>query len=440
MSPTPFFSLLLTGMFLSSSIVQASASALSTQVSAVFDSVIYGDNVGGQGTYMLQEALGIYNVHAEHNTGGHNHAGTLDAGFNFRGVELAVNTQLPGWFDGRLLVTSNGKEAMIEEAWLRTQFLPAGLQLKGGKLFSDVGYLNNQHPHAWDFVDQALPYQMLFGGSLRGDGVQVSWLAPTAFYLRLGAEAVNSGNAGVAAYVGPTTATNGLPINFASASTWPAVVTAFAKVGGAFGLNHELQTGLSWVHSRQHQELHYAHPGINEAKHGLQGSAEMMGLDVVYKYYAFRNNGAGDFKLQAEYWYQNKDTFLIYHELKPGLVGQPRDLYLDAAYVQALYGIAPRWQVGLRYDIAGILHEARRDEATVGPTNTSAFDSMDRYSAVLSWRIRDNQQLRLQLSQAYVAVPEDTNGDGVDEAVRRTFNQVFLQYQIALGSHAAHRF
>lgn len=429
------------------------AAEFTVQPSAIFDAVMYGDDANGEGTHMIQEALGIYNVHGHHEGeeeggghegeeegGGHSHGGTLKRGFNFRSAELALSAQLPGWFDGRFQFVTDGKEGEVEEAWLRTQFLPGGLQLKGGKMLSDIGYLNNQHPHDWDFVDQSLPYQMLLGGNLSGGGVQLSWLAPTPFYLRLGAEALSGDNPGIAAHVGPTNSEDGDPINFERKGNWPNVWTVFAKIGGEVARNHEVQGGLSWIHSKHHQELHHAHPGINNADHGLQGNADMWGVDMVYKFDAPGADGAGDIKVQAEYWRQNKDLNLTFHELKPQLVGQPRDLTVDGAYIQALYGIAPRWQVGARYDIAGMTHEASRAGSTVGPTTTSTFDDMDRISAVATWNISHNQRLRLQISHASVPVSEDINDDGKDDPVRKSFNQVFLQYQIGLGAHGAHSF
>ncbi|MEW6446307.1 MAG: hypothetical protein AB1479_09780 [Pseudomonadota bacterium] len=439
------------------------ATELIVKPSAIFDTVIYGDDAGGEGTHMIQEALGIYNVHGGHEHegegaeagGGHSHGGTLDRGFNFRGAELAINAQLTGWLDGRFLFTTDGKDDEVEEAWLRTQFLPGGLQLKGGKMFSDVGYMNSQHPHAWDFVDAALPYQMLLGGNLGGIGLQANWIAPTPFYLRFGAEALTGDNQGIAAHVGSQygfeTSSGGVAdVSFEDKPRWPNVWTAFVKGGGEIAANHEILGGLSWIHSGHHQELHQFHPGINDADHGLEGEVSMWGADVLYKFDAAGADGQGDIKVQAEYWRQNKDMTLTFHETKPWNLGMPRDLTVDGAYVQALYGIAPRWQIGLRYDIAGMTHKAVRSGAPTScappyqaipcPRQTSEFDSMDRISAVATWNISHNQRLRLQLSHASVPVGEDINGDGKDEAVRKTFNQVFLQYQIGLGAHGAHGF
>ena len=60
--------------------------------------------------------------------------------------------------------------------------------MKGGRFFSGIGYQNEKHPHAWDFADNNLMYSVLFGESLKQDGLQVRWLAPTELFLELGAE------------------------------------------------------------------------------------------------------------------------------------------------------------------------------------------------------------------------------------------------------------
>ena len=63
---------------------------------------------------------------------------------------------------------------------------------RAARFFSGVGYLNEIHAHAWDFVDQPLVYQAFFGGQLaRGRHCSCKWLAPTDLFVELGAEAGN---------------------------------------------------------------------------------------------------------------------------------------------------------------------------------------------------------------------------------------------------------
>ncbi|OYY74825.1 MAG: hypothetical protein B7Y40_02420 [Gammaproteobacteria bacterium 28-57-27] len=438
----PLLSAALLGSSLLSISAQADTPSENDLPDVHFSAEFFVDGVAYEATQDLkvQDSLGIYNVHGSHEhegEDGHSHGGGFDTGLNLNNAEAAFGVLAPGWLDGRmnLSMTSDGLE--LEEAWLRTQFLPGGLQLKAGKMLSDIGSLNNKHPHAWDFVDQALPYQMLLGGSLSGTGLQAVWKAPTSLDLRLGVEALTGDNDGIAAYVGDTaSATSGRAIHYADKDNWPNVWTAFAKIGGEIAPDHHLKGGVSWVKSDLHQELHTYHPGINDAEHGLQGEASMWGLDAAYHYESGAEHGLGDIQLLGEYWMQNKDMSLVYHELKPALIGQPRDLSVDAFTLQALYGVFPRWQIGLRYDRAGTTHEASRAAASVGPTNTSAFDPLDRISGVLTWKINANNQLRFQLSNVSGTFAETLASGGKDQAVQRNYNEFFLQYQFNFGTLA----
>ena len=76
----------------------------------------------------------------------------------------------------------------VEDAYLQTTSLGNGLSLKAGRFLSGIGYLNPQHAHTWDFVDNPLVYQALLGTQVGDDGVQVTWLAPTDSFLELGVE------------------------------------------------------------------------------------------------------------------------------------------------------------------------------------------------------------------------------------------------------------
>src|SRR2546430_8949286 len=53
------------------------------------------------------------------------------------------------------------------------------ISVKAGRFFSGIGYLNPQHAHTWDFVDNPLAYQAMLGTQFGDDGVQLTWLAPT---------------------------------------------------------------------------------------------------------------------------------------------------------------------------------------------------------------------------------------------------------------------
>ncbi|HEY6190941.1 MAG TPA: hypothetical protein VI215_01295 [Bacteroidota bacterium] len=84
---------------------------------------------------------------------------------------------------------STGKfEADLEEAYLTTLDLPAGLQLKAGKFRMSLGRINPVHPHALPFIDVPLAYENYFGpDGLNDEGFSLSWLVPNPldFYQEL---------------------------------------------------------------------------------------------------------------------------------------------------------------------------------------------------------------------------------------------------------------
>jgi hypothetical protein len=78
----------------------------------------------------------------------------------------------------------------VEEAFIQTLGLGYGFSLKAGRFFCGIGYIKEQHPRSWDFVDAPLAQRAFLGGNNNGDdGVQLKWVAPAPFFPELGAEA-----------------------------------------------------------------------------------------------------------------------------------------------------------------------------------------------------------------------------------------------------------
>ena len=123
----------------------------------------------------------------------------IPRGFSLGESELALAGTVDNLFraEARFVLSQdeNGTSFAVEEAFFETLGLPEGFKLKGGKYFSDVGYLNNKHPHEWDFVDLPLAYQAFLGGQLNNTGVQLKWVAPLEdMYLRFGGEYAQGGS------------------------------------------------------------------------------------------------------------------------------------------------------------------------------------------------------------------------------------------------------
>ncbi|MCE3284592.1 MAG: hypothetical protein K0R70_848, partial [Steroidobacteraceae bacterium] len=163
---------------------------------------------------------------------GGDEVGPGERSFSLGESEITLSASVDPYFTAALTAAFTGEgELEVEEAFARTTSLPAGLTFKGGRFLSGIGYLNEVHAHAWDFADQPLAYQALFGGQLRQDGVQLKWVAPSDLFLEFGAEAGNGD-----AYPGTASDGNG----FGS-------YALFAHAGGDVGESIGWRAGLSWV-------------------------------------------------------------------------------------------------------------------------------------------------------------------------------------------------
>ncbi|MEW6677961.1 MAG: porin [Pseudomonadota bacterium] len=420
----------------------SSGSGFNPQMSVILDGVYYTDNRRGAGMGFMEEIDGINHAH-DHE--GHSH-GETERGFNLRATEVAFSATVDPWFDANLLLTvDSGGGVEVEEAYFDTRSLPAGWKIRGGKFLSGVGYLNNQHPHTWDFVDQNLAYRTLLGEhGIMDTGLQLTWTPRTgSVYTLLGVEALQSneqvfGTAGEEVSAdradgGAVGAGNGGTLSREKAG--PRLFTAFAKFAPDLGDNHALQIGVWGARARQHQEIHdhtdedglgACNPAVPAScVHALEGDSWLWGTDWVYKYDAPGAYGQGDIKLSAEYIWERKDLTVAFHENPAVAVGTSRKLTQDGLYLAGVYGIAPNWQLGLRYDVTGLTNKVEGAAGTLSDYNDS-----DRWTLSLTHHFSEFSRLRLQASTADLWV------EGAPEKV----NQFFLQYQHSLGAHGAHAF
>ncbi|HEX6396355.1 MAG TPA: hypothetical protein VFZ95_02940, partial [Steroidobacteraceae bacterium] len=158
--------------------------------------------------------------------------GPGERSFNLGESELTFSASIDPYFAGVLTAAITAEnEIEVEEAFFRTTSLHDGLTIKGGRFFSGFGYLNEVHAHAWDFVDQPLVYQAMFGGQYRQNGVQVKWLAPTDLFLEFGAETGNG---------------DGYPATRLEKNGFNGA-TLFAHVGGDLGDYTSWRAGAAWL-------------------------------------------------------------------------------------------------------------------------------------------------------------------------------------------------
>ncbi|MDP7254253.1 MAG: hypothetical protein QGF00_31935 [Planctomycetota bacterium] len=387
--------------------------SLNPDISVIIDGFYHNDDTKEGISNILADMDGFGDAHG-HDEHGHEHS-SIEKGFNLREIELRFSGEVDPYFKAWSTVAVSEEGAELEEAVIQTTSLPAGFQFQAGKFFSDFSRTNAQHPHQWDFVDQPLINNLLLGDhGLNETGVQLSWLAPTPFYLLAGAEAFQGGNEKMFNYLGD----DPLPDR-----DGPRVFVGWLKVGPDLPGNHGLQVGLFGGHG-VHQEEHDG-DGDDTLDHWLHGDSTFWGGDLVYKYDSPQQYGKGDLTVEAGYLQRRKDLEVRQHDLMPGLAGRDRVDDQDGLHLQAVYGFAPRWRAGFRWDQVGLVNRSRLPDGS-----TEHFGNSHRLSAMMDVTLTEFSQIRLQLSR----------GEYFVEGDREDAWEVFLQLLISLGAHGAHKF
>ena len=309
-------------------------------------------------------------------------AGPGRRGFSLSETEMTLSANADDRFAGQATISiTPDNQVSVEEAFATYTAAPYGLAPKFGRFFSGIGYLNEQHQHAWDFVDAPLAYQAFLGGQYRNDGLQVKWIAPIEQYFEIGGE-VGSGEA----FPGSDRNKNGIGSG-----------ALYAHTGGDVGDSHSWRAGVSWLNTKSDERRAKDDTGI---------------VDFVWKWAPNGNARQTSFKVQGEYFRRKEKGETA---MGSPVVVDPASYSLtqNGWYLQAVYQPIPMWRVGVRYDSL--------DPGAADPFNPR------KWSAMVDWSPSEFSRVRLQFARSQT-VAEVTD------------NQVFVQYILSLGAHGAHKY
>ncbi|MBK7236934.1 MAG: hypothetical protein IPI02_15375 [Sterolibacteriaceae bacterium] len=340
-------------------------------------------------------------------------------GFSLAESELGFAASIDPWLRGAASIALHPDDTVsVEEAYIQTTSLGNGLALKAGRFFSGIGYLNPQHAHTWDFVDNPLAYQALLGTQYGDDGVRLTWLAPIDQYLELGAEV---GRGRSRSFPGSDSGRNGAGM---------AALTA--HTGGDIGDSHSWRAGVSVLRAKANEQSLIATNAAGEqVTNSFTGSTRVWVADAVWKWAPNGNPTRTNFKLQAEYLRSTRSGSLVHDG--GSLVHDGGNVDGAAAdyravqsgwYLQGVYQLMPRWRVGLRTER---LNPGTPDYGLNAESFAGSAFRPRKNTVMVDFNPSEFSRLRLQVAQ-------DRSREGLAD------NQLFLQYQTSLGAHGAHSY
>lgn len=344
-------------------------------------------------------------------TGDHDPA---QRGFTVPNIELtlagAVDPFLRGFSAIVYKIDEEGESGLeLEEAYFYTTSLPGNLQIKGGQFFAEFGRQNQQHPHAWAFVDQPLVMGRLFGADgFRGQGARVSWLAPTSWYTEVALAVMNSH--GETAF------------SFRSEES-PEIhggVPAESEVEGPGDLLYVPRVNVSFDLSETQTAVLGASAAFGPNNSGESARTQLLGADLYWKWKSpIASAGFPFVSFQSEAMMRSYEAAVRIPEEDPGDAPFAAEtLHDQGASAELLWGIKPRIVTGLRGEFV---------DGDEGQFESELRTQRYRISPNLTWYPSEFSKVRVQYNYDH---RQDIGAD----------HSLWVQLEFIMGAHAAHRF
>lgn len=328
------------------------------------------------------------------------------ANFNFRTAELNLEAPIDPFLKGWAIINASQSGVEAEEAALETKALPYNLIVRGGRLFAAFGRLAHFHDHELPVIDRPRSLDTFVDGETQADGVEVSYLFPTPFYLnavvgsynKIGGENARADNAAAR------------PLdNF----TYLGRLATYADLG-----DHSVEVGASLAWTPKRFVLDTSVPGDADGD-GNTGDGDntsagietrqntwrtLGGVDLTYRYQPAQGGLYKGLVWSTEVMQNNERRFNPATNLPTDRV----KAYAGYSYIQLKLG--RRWRPGAMVDLTEDLDQAR--------TLTKTF------TGFLTWDLTEFQRLRLTCARTTNNVPG-----------RLGNNTVGLQWTGILGHH-----
>src|SRR5437870_8080292 len=338
------------------------------------------------------------------------------ADFNLRSAELFISADVDPFTRAYATINAsadaaNNDEATlsVEEAAIVTTRLPYNLTVRGGRFFADFGTLVHRHDHDLPFVDRPPSLDVLVGGEGQTNGVEVSWLAPTPFFLRASATV---GNKFGSDFRDGVSNLNSRPIKG---------LTYLGRLQTYFDINDDNNVELGGSIAEA--------PSAEDVKHTGRFERRLVGMDFKYRWYPLGYGVRQSLTVAGELLHDVGDADPVHGGPRLDIFGNPVRQGAWGGYVYAEYRLSKQWRPGIRFDYFQLQSElllvtnpfTHQPASTLNATGHRTDNRT--WSPYLTWFPSEFQRLRLQYNRS-------------DRGNAQDANEFFLQWTVFLGSHA----
>lgn len=311
------------------------------------------------------------------------HRAKTGGDFNFRTAELGIAASIDPFARAYAFIGARKDEVELEEATIVTTSLPWNLTARAGRLFADFGRLPKYHADSLPFVNFPLSLERIVGGESKSDGVELSYLFPTPFFLR--------GTVGGYNKIGEENER----LDDTKSRAWSRF-TYLSRLHSYFDISddHSIELGTSMAYT----------PSIRIPGDPHGGSRTLTGVDLTYRYQPLASTFNQGLTIGGE---------LFGNSERVGRASGFRRTFAPGGYAYAEAKLSREWAAGFLFDHA--------------PSLTSPGKKTIGYSPFLTWNLSEFNRLRLQYSFLDDKVKEQKTEQG---------HQFFLQWTTFLGSHA----
>lgn len=358
--------------------------------------------------------LQIPRVFHRHHHEGHSDHGIRNEkrGFNLNHVELGTYFHPHKNLDLTAVFAFHGEKAEVEEAYALAKGLPGGFEIKLGKFRSAFGKINTQEPHTWDFATAPLIFTGFFGDEgLIEKGIQVSWYAPTKFFLQVGAEVLQGENEASFNYKGFTITHSPTGRSFeVEDKSAPSLFIGFIKSSFEYN-DFTISPGISYAQGKHRHE---------HGDHGLDADSKLYGVDLTAKYSFDQQRYLS---LQTEYIYRDMKGTRYGFTGAGAITADPIKRRQGGYYIQLVGAINKNLRAGIQYNLID-----RNEVFRAGRKLSPSYSNLPAYYAMVEYSPTDFSRIRLQAGQNKALYALENR-----ILERKTVNEVILQFTFAFG-------